>query len=236
MLIKKDWPKKWTSYRAYGNLRKGKSYGAITPLGTGDLLLSPDLLDGSSAFPFLSSKGNVVLDEQFQVPLSILLDRGEEKSPISETALRNSVLEKMGNKASIHKLKKISYDLMGKSVYASAMILGVAYQKGLIPFTLKNMLDAIKDSITASEVENNIKAFQWGRLIVHHGDEEFEKTFLSKTEEVDVEKYLNQSLEESFLPWLNKKPFLNRFGRMVDRLCEYFPQLPRTHLANMFTI
>ncbi|MFZ9001817.1 MAG: thiamine pyrophosphate-dependent enzyme [Bacteriovoracaceae bacterium] len=211
--------------------KKGKSYGAITPMGTGDLLLSPDLLDGSSAFAFLSAKGNSVLDEQFQVPLSILLDRGEEQAPLSEESLRASVKEKMGDKASLYKLKKISYELMGKNVYASAMILGVAYQKGLIPFTLKNMMDAISQSITASEVENNIKAFQWGRLVVHYGVEEFERKFMTKDEDVDVEKYLKQSLVESFLPWLNKKPFLNRFDRMVERLCEYFPQIPRPHLA-----
>ena len=33
--------------------KKGKSCGAITPLGTADLLLSPDLLDGSFSINFL---------------------------------------------------------------------------------------------------------------------------------------------------------------------------------------
>ncbi len=211
--------------------KKGKSYGSVTPQGTGDLLLSPDLLDGSSAFSFLSPQGKAVLDEDFQMPLSILLDRGEEKTPISEQRLRQNVLDKMKDRIHLFKLKKISEQLMGKNVYASAMILGTAYQKGLIPFGLENLEDAIRESITRSEVQNNLKAFKWGRILAHLGSKEFEKRFIGAEKKVDKISLLKQSLEESFLPWINKMPYLNRYDRMLDRLCEYFPTVSKEHLA-----
>ena len=54
----------------------------------------------------------------------------------------------------------------GKSVYASAYLLGVCYQRGFLPFTLKQMREAIESSIKKIEVKNNLAAFELGRLSV----------------------------------------------------------------------
>jgi len=40
--------------------KKGKSHSQITPLGGADLLLSPDLLDGSQHLAFVSLEGEAI--------------------------------------------------------------------------------------------------------------------------------------------------------------------------------
>jgi indolepyruvate ferredoxin oxidoreductase len=148
--------------------KKGKSHAQITPLGTADLLVSPDLLDGSQHLNFVGDKTNVILDERFQMPLSILLDYGVDKEPINSATLKHIVKSKLLDQLTTVPMKELCEHFLGKSVYASAMILGVAFQKGLIPFSLQDMIEAFEKSVPKNELANNITAFQMGRLYIHH--------------------------------------------------------------------
>ena len=67
----------------------------MTPLGKADLLLSPDLLDGSQAISFLASSGKALIDNDFQVPLSVLLDKEIETDSLREESLREKLKEKL---------------------------------------------------------------------------------------------------------------------------------------------
>src|SRR5690606_16259932 len=53
---------------------KNKVHGPVVPVGTADLVVSPDLLEGARAIEYLGPSGIMIVDEEFQVPLSILLD------------------------------------------------------------------------------------------------------------------------------------------------------------------
>ncbi len=145
--------------------KKGKSHAQVTPLGGADVLLSPDLLDGSHHLAFLSDKGMAVLDTKFQIPLTLLLDRGLEKNPINEIALARKLKNLLGDRVQLLPMKEVSENHLGKSVYASAMILGSAFQLGLIPFDLKDLEDAFSRTMKKSEMENNLRAFTLGRRL-----------------------------------------------------------------------
>ena len=136
-----------------------RNFGAtVTPLGEANLLLSPDLLDGSRAIQYLSAgEGRGVIGDDFQVPLSFIMDR--------DAPTRGELIEKNEREnifLELPSLKQISVKVCGKSVYANAMALGVAYQKGLLPFKLSEMESAFKRGVTNSEVANNVKAFHLG--------------------------------------------------------------------------
>ena len=45
------------------------------------------------------------------------------------------------------------------------MLLGLAFQAGRIPFSLKNLHDSFKKSLPKNEIENNWRAFILGRKI-----------------------------------------------------------------------
>jgi indolepyruvate ferredoxin oxidoreductase len=53
---------------------------------------------------------------------------------------------------------------LGDSVFANTLLLGIAWQRGLVPISLAALMQAIELNGTA--VENNIRAFQLGRLLV----------------------------------------------------------------------
>ena len=208
--------------------KKGKSQGAVTPLGKADLLLSPDLLDGSQAISFLSKSGKALIDNDFQVPLSILLDRELEKDALKEENLRKDLKEKLGDRLILKSLKKKSYEVFGKSVYASAMLLGLAYQAGRIPFTINNLKDSFEKSLPKKEVENNWNAFILGRKL-------FLKLEESSKDEVNESKesenlYL-ESIKESLLPWEDRDAVLSFFERATKHLYEWFPGLDRSFLS-----
>lgn len=206
--------------------KKGKSYGAITPLGTGNLLLSPDLLDGSQAINFLSKKGTAILDKEFQMPLSILLDYGEDGEPLNKEQIISKLEEKLGDRVIFASLKRVCKELIGKSVYASGMILGMAYQSGKLPFTLANMRKAFENTIYKEELENNWFAFKLGRKTYLEGDNLFFEHYIPE-EHYDLEAHLVKSINDSFLPWQNKKYFVELFNRNLKRLESYFPEIDK---------
>ena len=62
-------------------------------------------------------------------------------------------------------MKEVSENHLGKSVYASAIILGAAFQMGLIPFDLEDLENALAKTIKKSELVNNLLAFTLGRRL-----------------------------------------------------------------------
>ena len=145
--------------------KKGKSHAQVTPLGGADVLLSPDLLDGSHHLNFLSTKGIAILDQKFQIPLTLLLDRGFERDPINEVALSHKLENILKDRVKLLPMKEVSENHLGKSVYSSVVILGAAFQMGLIPFDLKDIEDALTRTIKKSELKNNMMAFTLGRRL-----------------------------------------------------------------------
>ncbi|MBY0415575.1 MAG: 2-oxoacid:acceptor oxidoreductase family protein, partial [Bdellovibrionales bacterium] len=156
--------------------KKGKSHAQVTPMGGADVLLSPDLLDGTHHLGFLSPKGVVILDKKFQIPLSLLLDKGREKDPVNEVVLAGKLENLLGDRLKLLSMKEVSENHLGKSVYASAMILGAAFQYGLIPFSLKDLEDAFSRTMKKSELENNLRAFTLGRRLALNENLKIEKS------------------------------------------------------------
>jgi len=57
---------------------------------------------------------------------------------------------------------RLADELMGDTIYANVLILGCAWQKGLVPVSLQAMLRAIE--LNGIKVEANQRAFTWGRI------------------------------------------------------------------------
>lgn len=212
--------------------KKGKSCGAITPMGTADLLLSPDLLDGSFSINFLSKIGKAFLDSQYQMPLSILLDYGEEAAPMESEKLKEDISKKLGDSLFMASMKDLSHGILGKSVYASAMILGVTFQAGRLPFSMENMREAFKNSIHKEEFDNNWKAFNLGRMCFLEGETSLKEKYVKKEAEINFHDLFKRSLKESFYPWQNSKPMINRYERCVNKLIKHFPEINEEYLLN----
>lgn len=198
--------------------QKSKSMGPILPVGSADLVLSPDLLEGARAIQYLSKTGTMIIDSDFQVPLSILLDRGIENDVLGPEALRDELHSKLGERVFIAPFKNISYDHFGKSVYASAMILGAAFQKGLFPFSLEDLRTALQGSVPKAEFESNLKAFELGRQMAMGSLKAKPKNDMSEEE-------LYASVALAAYPWQRKEKLKNLLKSYSDQLVQILPDV-----------
>jgi indolepyruvate ferredoxin oxidoreductase len=206
--------------------KKGKSHAQVTPMGGADVLLSPDLLDGSHHLGFLSANGIAIFDQKFQIPLSLLLDRGREKDPINEVALAEKLQGLLKERLRLLPMKEVAEDHLGKSVYASAMILGAAFQLGLIPFNLKDLEDAFARTMKSSEYENNLRAFTLGRRLALN-----ENLKVAVIEESKIKLY-ETSLRES--AWFGGEALVSNFRAKTTELKSIIPNglnIPEEYLA-----
>lgn len=200
-----------------------KAHGPVIPVATADLVVSPDLLEGARAIEYLGPKGLLIVDEEFQVPLSILLDRGIEAPVTTAEALQKELKEKLGQRVIMAPLKQMSFERFGRPVYASAMILGIAYQSGQLPFEEEDLKKAFVSALPKAEMQSNWEAFNMGR-----------NWFLNQTKETKMEADQTELWKESVrlaaYPWQSGKRFEDLWVSYTKMFSERFPEIPLSHL------
>lgn len=82
---------------------------------------------------------------------------------------------------------KLAEKVLGDAIYANVLMLGAAWQAGLVPLSLEALMRALE--LNGAAVEGNKRAFELGRWAIHAPDEAAALT----TSEVPVEE---RSLEE----------------------------------------
>ncbi len=204
--------------------RKGFSQPQLVPEASANVVVSPDLLEGARAISYLSPAGFLIVDQDFQVPLSIMLDRGVEASPLNAEELREELVSTLGERVIIGPFKEISFKHFQKSVYSSAMILGVMFQKGLVPFSLADMERALQAAVPKAEFENNRKAFEIGRSWVLG-------TFDHQSPKANLLPLIQASVKLSALPWQNKDVLVSRFNHARRDLEALFTEIDPQHIA-----
>lgn len=210
---------------------KGKSATPVTPNGRADVLLSPDLLDGAQHLGVLSPSGTAILDGRYQVPLTLILDDGVSAPTLDENSLREDLKNKLGERAVVANFKELSQVILGKAVYASAMVLGAAFQQGLFPFTLEDMRNALLSAVKGGEGKTNLEAFEIGRAVVALGESTVRSKLIQSTDTPSLMQLLKLSLIESCAPWEDEKKILKLWGKSTAKLQTIFPQIPEEHLA-----
>lgn len=203
--------------------RSSHSHGPLVPVGTADLVLSPDLLEGSRAIEFLSGDGLLIIDDDYQVPLSILLDRGIDHELMTPEKLQKQLQLKLGERLVMAPMKRISYERFGRPVYASAMVLGIAYQKGMLPFSLSDLENAFAAAVPKSELTLNWEAFHLGREWVISGS-----TPQVKSSNLDV---LEKSVALAAYPWQRSERMIRLWKAHTEVLKFHFPAIQTYNLA-----
>lgn len=204
-----------------------KSHGPVVPVGTADIVVSPDLLEGSRAIEFLSPQGVLIIDADYQVPLSILLDRGIDSDVVTAKNIQDELKEKLGDRLIMAPMKAISYEKFQRPVYASAMVLGIAYQAGRLPFSLEDLKTAIKSAVPKAEYGLNWDAFQTGR-----------EWFLNQNQSSPVANestrgldLIGKSVRMAAYPWQSGERLENLWKAYTILLKKQVPEIPEKHLA-----
>lgn len=206
-----------------------KSQGQVVPLASADLVLSPDLLEGARATDFLSEKGILIIDSEYQVPLSILLDRGLDHEVVSPEVIQNELKSKLGDRLIMAPMKSMCFDKFQRPVYASAMLMGIAYQAGRLPFTIPDLENAFKSSMPKAELSPNWEAFNMGRAwYLNNKQNPIEVLKLSEGYSLDL---LKVSAGLAAYPWQSKEKYANVWSSYLNMFVSHFPEIPKNHLG-----
>ncbi len=146
---------------------------AIIPYGKADLLLGIDVLEAARA---MDPKGRtrvasrertaaVVNTDKVQTISGILgredFDVRELEKVIRANTRRDDYLAR--------NISRLCEEYLGGKIYANIMMIGFAFQRGLIPVSMHSMAWAIKDTIRA-DFRKNLMAFNMGRKLVVQPD------------------------------------------------------------------
>ena len=108
---------------------------------------------------------------------------------------------------------RIAEKLMGNTIYANVLLLGAAWQHGLVPVSHEALMRAIE--LNGVEADKNKQAFTWGRVAAHH-PEHIEDLVYS--DEQPVTESLDDAIERraAFLTDYQDEDLASRYRELVE--------------------
>jgi len=146
---------------------------ALIPYGKADLLLGIDILEATRA---LDPKGRMRVATKDRTAAVINTNKvntinglmgNEDFDPAKLERLIRQYTR--GEDYLARNISRICEKYLGSKLYANIMMLGFAFQKGLIPVSMHSMAWAIKDTIS-TDFRKNLYAFNMGRKLVVQPD------------------------------------------------------------------
>jgi indolepyruvate ferredoxin oxidoreductase len=105
--------------------------------------------------------------------------------------------------------------LLGDSIYANVLLLGAAFQAGLVPVSEAALLRAIE--LNAVQVDRNKAAFAWGRAAYAKPElVQFQLTPRTKLEDESLQQVILR--RENFLTDYQDRALAERYRKLVDRV------------------
>jgi indolepyruvate ferredoxin oxidoreductase len=139
------------------------------------------------------------------------------------TVVDDSLLKKhLENHLEVENIKFIDISnlaeaLVGDTVSANIMILGMAAQKGVIPIEISSLEKAIE--LNGVAIEQNLRAFNWGRLLSEYPEIVFKAACLDQaiTEEQPINNYVEKfsKILEQYQDEKYSKLFLSNVNKVI---------------------
>jgi indolepyruvate ferredoxin oxidoreductase len=114
---------------------------------------------------------------------------------------------------------RLANSLLGDAIFSNFMLLGVAYQHGLVPLDETSILQAIE--LNGVAVEKNQQAFLWGRRYVADAEAVrqaagFEQPHQTPAEQSDLDEIVDY--RASYLTDYQDQAYAERYRKLVDRV------------------
>lgn len=115
-------------------------------------------------------------------------------------------------------ITSLASNLFGDAIATNLMLLGYAWQKGLIPLSGASIERAIELNQVA--VKQNVKSFRWGRLLAHDPDAVHRRAFEDKVEALPIARSQDErdTRRVAFLTGYQNKAYAERYTRLVARV------------------
>jgi indolepyruvate ferredoxin oxidoreductase len=147
--------------------------------GTADALIACDMVVGTSdkVLPTLRKGGTRIVINEDDIPTAdhVLFRDADTDAERRFRLLRNTVGSERLDSIDANRAAQA---LMGDTVFTNIIMLGYAWQRGLVPVRLDALRKAIE--LNGVAVDRNLTALNWGRLAA--GDEQFVQSCLTQCE------------------------------------------------------
>ncbi len=168
----------------------------IIPYGKADLVMGLDILEavrgitGESVFRVASSqRTDAVVNTAKTETIRMLI--GEDSF---ETADLESTIQENSKTYFGLNLFDVSEQLFGTKLYANIMLLGVTFQRGVMPLELEPIRIALKQMVRRSDLQQNLNAFEIGRYLA-----------VNERTQNTISQHITESTTESYEVTLEEK-------------------------------
>ncbi len=191
--------------------------------GSANLLIACDNVTASSTDALIRTRRKVtraVVNDHEAITAAFIRN---PDAPRHAASLRSLLEARFGAAADFLDATGLATTLLGDAIAANMMLLGFAWQKGLVPLPLGALMRAIELNDTA--VALNKRAFDIGRLAAHDPTALRSRTD-SHWQDVPAHHSLSETLDEivqrriAFLTEYHNATYARRFGALLERIRE----------------
>src|SRR2546427_1138581 len=146
---------------AHINYAKGNAkISTIVPNGKADLLLGLDMLEAERSLVYASRARTTAVVNSSTIPTIPMLAGMMNYPTDVEDNIRKHTNSDEYLSGRIGEISELYY---GNKLFTNIILLGMAFQRGLIPVSEKNLVDAIMETVSPSQRARNTEAFELGR-------------------------------------------------------------------------
>ena len=196
----------------------GKKISPIIPYGKADLILGLDILEAvrgissDSVFRVASQeRTSAVVNTAKTETMSTLI--GNEDFDVLD--LENTIKKGTNGYVGVN-LFDISELLFGTKLYANIMLIGVAFQKGLMPLELEPLKLALKQMVRRTDLQQNFNAFEVGRYLAVYDNIDYNPPNSSHYENKQSYQKTLEQKKHILTKKLNRKKLAEAYIKMVD--------------------
>lgn len=185
--------------------------------GEADLLLGCDTVvavNGEALRKFVSGRGGAVLNTE-ETPTSDFVRDRDNTLPM--TKMVEAVMSRAGDRGFAFNATRIAEAIFGNNLAANTLLVGFAWQKGLLPVSAQAIDAAIESNGAA--VDLNKRAFRWGRLAAIDLDYVNQLAGLAEPVSADVSRDIGNLVERhaAELERYEDSAYAERFRRLMEQ-------------------
>ncbi len=203
--------------------KNGAKISTIVPNGKADLLIGLDMLEAERSLVYASRARTTAVINSTRVPTIPMLAGMMNYPPDVEDNIRKHT---NSDEYFAGLLGDISELYFGNRLYTNIVMLGSAFQLGLIPVSEQNLVDSLMETVSPGQRPRNMEAFRLGRKLAAEPELLELKNIVAderilgmNTSTQDYKSILDRkagTLEHSFWMWWKGKHVAQEYRKMVE--------------------
>jgi indolepyruvate ferredoxin oxidoreductase len=203
---------------------RGKAkISTIVPNGKADLLIGLDMLEAERSLIYATRPRTIAVVNTTRVPTIPMLAGMMNYPPDVEENIKKHTNsdEYFGGL-----LGDISEFYFGNRLYTNIIMLGVAFQRGLIPVSEQSIVESLMETVSLSQRTRNMEAFRLGRKLAAEpemldlknivADEKILSLYGSREDYKTLLERKAKTLEHSYWMWWKGNQVAGEYRRMVE--------------------